>query len=914
MVDSRRGSDTNTGAARRPSDPSAGAPRRGSAGSGATAGPATARTTATTTTAAAPAGHEQHAHGHAHAHANARLHRANPEDKVVISVYPPDTPTPPPLQAMPQPVDPTRLQSPPGSPNTTASPGPSRIAQARGRPGPMPLTSASSVQSRRSSGVASNASPARLSPIIAFPEPQPVSPLVMPSPQPPPSPGFYQPAVSGSSYSIAPGIYPPPSPGVYPPPSPVYPPPASPGYPPPAPSGYPLTTFSPYPPTGSSAVPSSAGASVVMPMPTPTVPITPTAVPSGASTVMPMPTPTAPGAQTVVSGSASVVMPMPTPTTPTSPTAASVASQSTTGLALPTSSIALYPPSPGIAPVSPGSAQFPMPSPGFGPVSPGIPVIPTTPYPPATPPKSPATRPTIPLATPSSAGVSSSGPFLPSPASAQSPYGDYPLGRRPSSNGSHMGRRPSSTPSHGVVPPSPLGPNFPSPSLAPAVPPKPMVVSLDTLPASISTSAAGIEVDPTRLADQAANEHVRELVPLMVTEQELKERYGVGIQRYYKFIRFIVGANLFLALFGLVVWLPHVMASETSNFFGGLFTISFGSQFTSFWRGAGITQCVLWFLLPGAYLLLFRADPDAERETEHYDTEENIIPQNRNVPFYQLVMRRTFTSTVFVLMVIGSYLLTETLQNISTRNREAEKNEPGGGSSSGTLRLMDWGISMALTMINFASAFVINQLTVFDRFKTRDHTWKAAIIKLFLFRVIGVIAFYQAIYQADPCSGGVKFFTLLISDLLLGNAFEIFAPQVITWVKFPWANVNTKSDEENKPEFDVAAEYVELLYRQYIIYLGSSQFPMVALLGAIVSGSEYLVDKYRMLRVCQEPKVVNRTLRVPLAVMLLVTAIFGLVGSEFAPAFVYSRTSMLPLMTKGGQQTCWQLYGGAAPL
>ncbi|KAJ3371511.1 Anoctamin-3 [Allomyces arbusculus] len=899
MVDSRRGSDTNAGtprrpsdpsagAPRRPSDPSAGAPRRGTAGSGAAAGPATARTTATTTTVAAPTGHEQHAHGHshAHAHANARLHRANPEDKVVISVYPPDSPTPPPLQAMPQPVDPTRLQSPPGSPNATASPGPSRIAQARGRPGPMPLVSASSVQSRRSSGISSTASPARLSPIIAFPEPQPVSPLVMPSPQPPPSPGFYPPAASGSTFSVAPGIYPPPSPGIYPPPSPVYPPPASPAYPP--------VNFSPYPPAGSSTVPSSASAGAVMPMPTPTAPITPTAVPSSASIVMPMPTPTAPGAQPVTPGSASIVMPMPTPTTPASPTAPSVASQSTSGLALPTSTISLLPPSPGIAPVSPGSAQFPMPSPGFGPVSPGIPVIPTIPYPPATPPKSPATRPSAPLATPSSAGLSSSGPFAPSPASAQSPYGEYPLGRRPSSNGSHMGRRPSSTPSHGVVPPSPLGPNFPSPALAPAVPPKPMVVSLDTLPGSISTSAAGIEVDPTRLADQAANEHVRELVPLMVTEQELKERYGVGIQRYYKFIRFIVGANLFLALFGLVVWLPHVMASET--------------------LGAGITQCVLWFLLPGAYLLLFRADPDAERETEHYDTEENIIPQNRNVPFYQLVMRRTFTSTVFVLMVIGSYLLTETLQNISTRNREAEKNEPGGGSSSGTLRLMDWGISMALTMINFASAFVINQLTVFDRFKTRDHTWKAAIIKLFLFRVIGVIAFYQAIYQADPCSGGVKFFTLLISDLLLGNAFEIFAPQVITWVKFPWANVNTKSDEENKPEFDVAAEYVELLYRQYIIYLGSSQFPMVALLGAIVSGSEYVVDKYRMLRVCQEPKVVNRTLRVPLAVMLLVTAIFGLVGSEFAPAFVYSRTSMLPLMTKGGQQTCWQLYGEAAPL
>jgi hypothetical protein len=47
-----------------------------------------------------------------------------------------------------------------------------------------------------------------------------------------------------------------------------------------------------------------------------------------------------------------------------------------------------------------------------------------------------------------------------------------------------------------------------------------------------------------------------------------------------------------------------------------------------------------------------------------------------------------------------------------------------------------------------------------------------------------------------------------------------------------------------QPEFDIAKEYMELFYKQFIICLGMTVFPLITLLGMLSYILEYMLDRY----------------------------------------------------------------------
>ena len=52
------------------------------------------------------------------------------------------------------------------------------------------------------------------------------------------------------------------------------------------------------------------------------------------------------------------------------------------------------------------------------------------------------------------------------------------------------------------------------------------------------------------------------------------------------------------------------------------------------------------------------------------------------------------------------------------------------------------------------------------------------------------------------------------------------------------------ANDQSKPDFNLAEEYLELLYRQYIIYMGSMTFPMITMVGFLGNILEFFLDKY----------------------------------------------------------------------
>jgi nitrate reductase NapE component len=106
------------------------------------------------------------------------------------------------------------------------------------------------------------------------------------------------------------------------------------------------------------------------------------------------------------------------------------------------------------------------------------------------------------------------------------------------------------------------------------------------------------------------------------------------------------------------------------------------------------------------------------------------------------------------------------------------------------------------------------------------------------------------------------------------------------------------SNDSVRPEFDLAREYLEVLYRQFIVYLAFSIFPLVAVLGLICNIFEYKLDKYRLLRICQHPRGLQGSMRKFLVFFLFTIAVVALVGPPFGAVWVL--TGSAKTMCTGG--------------
>eukprot|EP00455_Lapot_gusevi_P055350 TRINITY_DN8996_c0_g2_i7.p1 TRINITY_DN8996_c0_g2~~TRINITY_DN8996_c0_g2_i7.p1 ORF type:complete len:152 (-),score=52.04 TRINITY_DN8996_c0_g2_i7:67-522(-) len=106
-----------------------------------------------------------------------------------------------------------------------------------------------------------------------------------------------------------------------------------------------------------------------------------------------------------------------------------------------------------------------------------------------------------------------------------------------------------------------------------------------------------------------------------------------------------------------------------------------------------------------------------------------------------------------------------------------------------------------------------------------------------------------------------QFFWLLILDLCVSTVGGIAFPVVMNALTAKAAETSDRSNQESKQDFDLADEYVEVVYRQFIVMLGSLVLPLLPAVALVGNVFEYWCDKYRMLRLSQRPKLTKNTFK-----------------------------------------------------
>ena len=80
--------------------------------------------------------------------------------------------------------------------------------------------------------------------------------------------------------------------------------------------------------------------------------------------------------------------------------------------------------------------------------------------------------------------------------------------------------------------------------------------------------------------------------------------------------------------------------------------------------------------------------------------------------------------------------------------------------------------------------------------------------------------------------------------------------------------------------FDLAEEYVQVLYRQFVVLLGVSVYPTIVVLAAVAYLLEYWLDKARLVYLCKRPEFREE----PLSAKLVMAAhVFLAIAARFPP-------------------------------
>jgi hypothetical protein len=344
--------------------------------------------------------------------------------------------------------------------------------------------------------------------------------------------------------------------------------------------------------------------------------------------------------------------------------------------------------------------------------------------------------------------------------------------------------------------------------------------------------------------------------------------------------------NAILAVFPFIGFLVHLgLDAQVSSFvdFVNLFFASNYSPKLYFpWIGlnsanyllAGGFPVVYWFLVRWTYSR--RGILDLEENLGDPLSRDETIVENLSISSRSRAFRILASYLIFASMVAASGLVSSAFTTLDTLIDEQYQ-----------VAVTFWGslaVSFAISVLATFTGSVWQKLcytlTNFERHNTwtswRKHNlFKYVVFKLVLIYVIVNIRIFFSI-QCPIRELGEQYLVQLVLDIIVGNIGEIVVPVLQSKIT-QWWNPEKALREDNRPEFDVAEEYLELIYRQYVIYCGMTSFPFMPALGALASFIEFYVDKYRLYKICQKP---------PLIVGSTKTLVAGFLGAACALSLV----------------------------
>lgn len=440
----------------------------------------------------------------------------------------------------------------------------------------------------------------------------------------------------------------------------------------------------------------------------------------------------------------------------------------------------------------------------------------------------------------------------------------------------------------------------------------------------------------------AREEHRKFHLPYFVNLETIEKIFGVGTRAYFTFIKFIIICNICLFIVGLINFLMFLISDDSSrpvmcnypsmnveytdgcnesllnyipglnitddyptvrtlSFFEKMFIAAYTPAQKTSWTVLTIISVVGWFVIPVVYYVYMSVrhkNADLHDNIFVMEGDEDRIYENEHVSSTKKFVCRTLTWTIFVLYLAISCVIVYYVQSWGTKDAIKD----------------NMFLSLLVTCIISVISVIWNTLcpmlvTGLEYRASWTNLRRNIIIKLYAFKIINITVTYAALryafateYACPLQDSGKKFFTLIITDIFVFNIVD-YAMPFGYYVARKFATYYTRfrnipvlftenSDESERAEFDVSTELLELLYRQFVAYIGSVSMPMITFLVLIANIVEYVLDKLFFTKVTQKPKRLDNAMTTYVTIFLVISALAGLFSYPTGAFFVLTHSGV----------------------
>ncbi|KAL9648612.1 hypothetical protein ABK040_016245 [Willaertia magna] len=407
----------------------------------------------------------------------------------------------------------------------------------------------------------------------------------------------------------------------------------------------------------------------------------------------------------------------------------------------------------------------------------------------------------------------------------------------------------------------------------------------------------GVNLDEVK---QVQDEFHRNKLPFFSsTWQEIEDEFGLGVRLYFDFCKMMIVLNTILFFFQACSYIPNLVIAiidirktDGNDMYGNLLDLLYASSFSN-------SLYYLWVVVNGLCILIsigfapvyWLLTRHTFQKRDIYDMEEDIaeildadsdrIKENEEYTTLNRLFRFTFSYSLFLIFMVLSSAATigfTIMQNFTTIYEVADS---VFSQNSIVLTIISLAISVLVSVINKIWSEICLSLTNFEKHTSwssyRNHnTFKYLFFKLLN---IFVMSFTKGLFNV-PCvlrTLGHQYLIQILLDFVVFNIIELILPIFIYKIK-EMRQTGRGSDEDMRPEFDVGEEYLEVIYRQYLIYCGFSTFPMITFISVLGTVAELYLDKFRLLKVCKKPPMTNTSLKTFVSFYLICIALLPIIN------------------------------------
>lgn len=401
---------------------------------------------------------------------------------------------------------------------------------------------------------------------------------------------------------------------------------------------------------------------------------------------------------------------------------------------------------------------------------------------------------------------------------------------------------------------------------------------------------------------EAEEEYANKRLGVCASLARIEEEYGMTLRLYFEFQYILALLNVIFFAIQLInfVWYLvtdteniKVRASNASTFLGLLYASNYSPSLLWVWRVTNIASMVIMLLAGPAYYifctLLFSRKRLVDHEQRIEDDESDIIEENQDVSTVNRVLRVSLSyvlAVVVLLINMGLVVGLTIAQNYAVLTLSIIKQLGDATKISLPNHWVIIGFSVVVGIITAISnkiwGMLSQKLTSFERHATWSSYRNHETFKLILFNLLNlsVIGLTKGLFT-NPCVLeiiGNQYFIQLIVDILVFNSIELIVPFVTYFVRSRFHNGNL---DDIRPEFNISDEYLELIYRQTVIYYAMPAFPMITFIAIFSFTLEIITDKLRLLQLCKKPPRMSGSFKTLVSFFLLLSAILVLanVGS-----------------------------------